>query len=181
MSKRRGITAVIAVTAVTAAAAQAQPGAPDARVIQDEAQLAKVAAQIAASPRSATPAGGHALGGFDVQGWPVVLEVSGNAKRIELAAAGLTMSCTSGSHFGVAVYWQQLSVARDGRVRAAKSIPPMAGPQVSVTGGSRSFDALLNRRQATIFGAWRLHVDYRLADGRTDHCDSGLVGFAARL
>jgi hypothetical protein len=184
VSKRRGITAVIAVAAVTAAAgaaAQAEPGGPDARTIQAEAQLAQRVAQLAASPRSATAAGGHALGGFTVQGWPVVLEISGNAKRVELTVAGLTMRCSSGARFGVAAYWQQLSVARNGRVRAARTIPPGAASQVSVTGGSRSFDALLNRRRATIFGAWRLHVDYRFADGSADHCDSGLVGFAARL
>jgi hypothetical protein len=146
--------------------------------MRDEAQLATTT-QMA--PRSASPAGGRALGGFNVQGWPVVLEISGNAKRIQLAATGLNMSCSSGARFPIEAGWQRLAMARDGRIQAARTIPPDSGSAVSISGGSRSFAAVLNRRQATIFGAWRLHLEFRSVDGRTDHCDSGLVGFAARL
>jgi hypothetical protein len=180
---RRGLTAVIAIAALTAAAgaaAEAQPRGPDAATIRDEAQLA-TATQSIVSPRAATPAAGRALGGFNVQGWPIVLEVSGNAKRIQLTVTGLNMTCTSGARFPVQAFWQRLTVARNGRVRAARPMLPVPGSPVSITGGSDSFAGLLNRRQATIFGAWRLHVDYGLPHGQSDHCDSGLVGFAARL
>lgn len=183
--RRRGVTTIVALAALTTAAgtaaqAYAQPGSIDARMVRTEAQRA-TAAETLESPRSASPAGGHALGGFNVQGWPVVVEVSGNAKRIQLAVTGLNMSCSSGARFPLQEGWQHLAVARNGRIHAARTIPAIPGSAVSITGGFHSFAAVMNRRQATIFGSWRLHLDFRAADGSTDHCDSGLVGFAARL
>jgi hypothetical protein len=183
--KHRGVTTIVAVAALSAAAggaaqADARPGSTGAKMVRSEAQLA-TATETLASPRSASPAGGHALGGFNVQGWPVVVEVSGNTKRIQLALTGLNMSCSSGARFPVQEFWQRLAVARNGRIHVARTIPATSGSDVSITGGSHSFAAVMNRRQATIFGAWRLHLDFRTADGKADHCDSGLVGFAARL
>jgi hypothetical protein len=149
-------------------------------MVRSEAQLA-TATETVASPRSASPAGGHALGGFNIQGWPVVVEVSGNAKRIQLAVTGLNLSCSSGAQFPVQEFWQRLAVARNGRIQVSRTIPAASGSRVSITGGFHSFAAVMNRRQATMFGAWRLHLDFRSADGSADRCDSGLVGFAARL
>ena len=121
------------------------------------------------------------LGGFTPQHWPVVFFVTANGTRLRVAAIGLTMSCTSGASFGAMSAVVNLRIGTNGTVSANSVIPPSAGATVSLTGGSSSFRAKLNRKLATIAGTWDLQENFAFPDGQTDHCDSGQVRFFAAI
>ena len=179
---RRLLATTLFVTMTAAVpAAHARPLQSDSRLIRAESALGRAATPPAARPRAAGPAAGRVLGGFTGQGWPVVLEISNNTKRIALAATGLEMRCTSGVRFTAEDSWTHVAIGRNGGVQVIKKVSPMAGSSASITGGSRSLIGVLNRRQGTFFGRWRLHLEYLTSGGQADHCDSGAVPFAARL
>jgi hypothetical protein len=172
---RRGLAVLLAVMATTVSAVWARSPA-------DHASVLARAATAGASPRAiALPVPGDVLGGFTSQGWPVVLEISGNGKRVAVVATGLFMSCTSGVGFPVEDAWPLLPISAKGKVHAAITIPSFAGSSVSITGGSRSFAGRFNRARSIFWGQWRLHLNYKFSNGQTDQCDSGRVTFTATL
>jgi hypothetical protein len=172
---RRGLAVLLAVMATAASAVWARSPADHAWVQTRAAMTGANATAVA------VPTAGHVLGGFTSQGWPVVLEISGNGKRIALVATGLDMGCTSGSGGPLEDGWQQLPIRAKGKVHAAITLPPFAGATVSITGGSRSFSGRFNRARSAFSGQWRLHLDFKYSNGQTDHCDSGRVTFTATL
>jgi hypothetical protein len=159
-------------------------------VLAAAVMVALVAAPAAAADavRPASPvvvprAAAHSIvfGGLTSQNWPVVLAISPNVPRLRLAVIGLHMSCSSGGSFAVNDAFGGLAIGRTGKVHAAAAIPGETTPNVTLTGGSHAISATLHFRQATFTGWWHLHLDYMLPDGTADHCDSGRVGFSARL
>jgi hypothetical protein len=131
---------------------------------------------------TATTNGAPVLGGLTSLGWPVVLEVSPNGKRIQFAVIGLDMNCTSGGSFSVMSSARSLPIRANGTVRRTESLPPFNdGSGTSIMGGSRSISGRLNRKRWSFSGVWHEHVDFAMSNGQTDHCDSGTVAFTARL
>jgi hypothetical protein len=121
------------------------------------------------------------FGGLSAQNWPVVLAISPNSRRLRLAVIGVRMGCSSGGSFAVEDAFGGLAIGATGKVHAAGRIRPVPLPNVSLIGGSHSMTGVLHRRSSTFTGFWHLHLDYRLSDGTTDHCDSGVVAFVAQL
>jgi hypothetical protein len=119
------------------------------------------------------------LGGFTSQGWPVVADITTDGKVLEVSATGLHMSCTSGVAFNAEDAWGPLSIGARGAIHGRISVLPQAGSTVTLTGGSDTFTAKLNRARLTLAGVWHLHLNFRAADGQTDQCDSGRVTFRA--
>jgi hypothetical protein len=134
------------------------------------------------STRAAVPrAASVVLGGLTGHGWPVVLTLSPNGKRLTLAVTGVDMSCTSGASFSTADALGDVAIGRRGKVHATRGIPAITSPSVSITGGFHTLSGTLNRRRLTFSGSWRLHLDFQMPNGQADHCDSGRVRFTARL
>jgi hypothetical protein len=128
----------------------------------------------------ATGAGSITFGGFSSQNWPVVLALS-PAGRISQVEIGLDMTCVSGTSFAAEAGFRDLPVARGGKIRATRSIPPETGSTASLSGGTESLRARINVHRATITGSWHLHLGFQMSNGQTDQCDSGNVTFTARL
>ena len=121
------------------------------------------------------------LGGLSSKSWPVVVAIAGDLRQISYAAIGLDMTCTSGDQFALSDGVIRLPIAQNGNVAATRQIPAQpAVSGVSLTGGTQSFTGKLNRKRLTLRGTWRLHLDFQLADGTADHCDSGRVSFTAQ-
>jgi hypothetical protein len=139
------------------------------------------AAARALSPPAAAPPAGEVLGGLTSQGWPVVLEVSGNGKHFSLIRTGLAMRCTSGDSFALLAGGPNLPIGSDGRTRDTAQIPPSPGSPISLIGGTETFGGRLNRKRSTFAGTWQLHLTFLLANGQMDQCDSGRVKLTARL
>lgn len=121
------------------------------------------------------------FGGLSGQGWPVVLAISPNTRRLRFGVIGLQMSCSSGGSFAVEDSFGALAIGPTGKVHAAETIQSITVPNVTITGGSHWMKGVLHRRSEVFTGSWHLHLDYRFSDGTADHCDSGVVGFGAQL
>ena len=130
-------------------------------------------------PRAA--GAGVVFGGVTRDGWPVVLAISPDAKRLRGSVIALVLRCTSGAVFADADGFGGLAVGPRGNVHVAGSIPAVTTPAVSMTGGSHAMVGTLNRRRETFSGRWRLRLNFKLDNGQINHCDSGWVGFSARL
>lgn len=124
---------------------------------------------------------GMALGGFTSQGWPVVFELTHNARLVIIGATGLNLTCTSGDQFPVEDGWQLLTIAKNGRVNASEQIPGQQGQGANLTGGSHSVTGRFNRQRSTFRGTWRMQLNFTNTDGTTDTCQSGPVTFSLTL
>jgi hypothetical protein len=124
---------------------------------------------------------GEVLGGFTSQGWPVVIAISKDGKRINAIGIGLDMSCTSGLNYGLRDFGSSIRLGPRGKIHLTAVIPPSPGSGVSLTGGSDSLTGTLNRQRLTFSGVWELILMFKDSTGQVDKCDSGRVTFAARL
>ena len=171
---RRGLAVVFVATASTVSTGSASQA--------DHASLEARIATVASSAQAvAVPATGQVLGGFTSQGWPVVIKLSKNHKRIAQVRIGLEISCTSGLQFAVEDGRQGLPISASGKVRSALMLPPSPGSSASLTGGMSNFSGKLDRKHSTFSGVWQLRLTFSLSNGQTDQCDTGRVTFAAAL
>jgi hypothetical protein len=135
-----------------------------------------------ASLGGAAAAGGPVLGGGTSQGWPVVVSLALDGRRIERALAGLALKCTpSGDGAAIPDQWRALPVSRsgafDGRF-GPESQETSPGVTDTVTG---SISGRFNRARTRARGTWRFTVVERnSATAINDTCDSGVVRFTVR-
>jgi hypothetical protein len=120
-------------------------------------------------------------GGVTDQEWPVMFIIPNGAKRLRSGLIALEMSCTSGHTFTGKDAVVNLPIGKTGKVSGSRPIAPVSESGVSLTGGSHSLAATVDRRSLTISGTWRLHLDFQLSNGQRDNCDSGVVRFFAKL
>jgi hypothetical protein len=169
------VTGVLAVSMAAISTGSAKPHAGLAVMHDPTAPVAKDAL-------AAGPSAGNVLGGLTSQGWPVVVEISKNGKRIDQVAVGLNMTCTSGIKYGLDDGWSRLPFGAHGKIHASVVIPPSpASSGESFTGGSDSFTGTLNRQKSTFSGVWDLVLTYKDSTGHADKCGSGRATFSARL
>jgi hypothetical protein len=132
----------------------------------------------AAAATSAKLSPGGIFGGYTTKGWPVVIEVSRNGKRIKRAVAGIEASCTSGAIVTLPDTWRDLPI-RGRRFKGAFTDSDPDGGLVYEF--SDSIQGAINRKRTRISGTWSEKVTIRDAAGVTvDTCDSGRVPFTAR-
>jgi hypothetical protein len=129
---------------------------------------------------TATTNGAPVLGGLTSGGWPVVLEVSSNGKRIRFADIGLDMNCSSGGSFSTMDFATMLAIRPNGTVHRTAALPSFTDPSGTSITGSRSISGRLNRKRWTFSGVWHLHLSFAMSHGQTDQCDSGTIPFVAR-
>jgi hypothetical protein len=146
-------------------------------------RAADVAARVmTARAAAAGSVAGKVLGGFTSQGWPVVVVISSNGKRIVDTRIGLDMTCSMGDNFGLRDGWVQLPIARSGKVKVSFGIAPWSSGTIKLLGGSDSLTGKLNRKRWTFAGTWKLHLTFQdTSTGQVDQCDSGQVSFNAIL
>ena len=128
---------------------------------------------------SAASGPGAVLGGFTSQGWPVVIKMSGDHRRIVRVGIGLTMRCTSGAQFALRDGGGSMPIGTGGRVHMAATIAPAPGSSASIVGGSDLFAGTLAHGRTAFSGVWDLKLVFATPDGHKDTCDSGRVTFAA--
>lgn len=128
------------------------------------------------------PLTGKVLGGFTSQGWPAVIDISRNGRRIVDARIGITMTCSLGDSFGTRDGWSRVPIARGGSVHAMTGITPVSDGTIKLVGGSDSLTGVVNRKRWTFHGVWHLQLTFEdTSTGQTDQCDSGQVAFDAIL
>jgi hypothetical protein len=163
-SRLGGLAAVIAVTAAVgvplAASASPDNGGPYAR-----------SAAIV----------GETYGGVTPQGWPVVIQLSKNQRRVVRAVVGLDLACPSGGFFS---YWNRFV---DLRVNTRRKFRASFGPDTqryddgTTADFEGSISGALNRARSRVSGKSRLKVtNYNTAGVVTDTCDSGSISWSAR-
>jgi hypothetical protein len=152
--------------------------------VSRQKQLEAATAAAAKSPPAVLPASGRTLGGFTSQHLPVVLQISTQDKRLNLAGSALNLTCTSGTQFVIPDGWVKLPISKKGIVNGSYRIPaspPPAGGTIGIIGGTDTFSGKLNAKKATFSGTWELKIEYSMPNNQTDQCDSGHVTFEAVL
>jgi hypothetical protein len=124
---------------------------------------------------------GVIYGGRTSQGWPVVIELRKDQRRVVQAVIGLQLPCTSGNLASLPDRWVNMKVNKRRRFSAR------FGPETEryADGTSSAFQGsisgALNRARSKVSGKWRLKItDYDAAGAVVDTCDSGSVGWSAK-
>jgi hypothetical protein len=139
------------------------------------------AASEASSARAAKTAPGVAYGGFTPQGWPVVVEVSKDKRKVVRASIGLVLTCTSGASFGFPDGYRSVPLSKKGRFSASFGPIPIAHPDGTSTDLQGSVTGATNAKRTTMSGTWQVTwVDHDAAGVVTDTCDSGKVAWKAK-
>jgi hypothetical protein len=171
------VAGVIFAVVWTVAAAAALASEPTKRI------PARVTFMTAATRSHASDALGRGtiLGGFTSQGWPIVIKLSSDHRRIARVGIGLDMRCASGSQFALRDGAGPVPIGAGRKVHMAATISPTSGSSVSIVGGSDVFAGTLAPGRTAFSGVWDLRLAFATADGHTDTCDSGRVTFAATV
>jgi hypothetical protein len=132
-------------------------------------------------PARSAAATGLVYGGQTAQGWPVVIELQKNRRRVVKAVVGLTLRCTSGDFDH---YWDpytDLAVNTKRKFRASFGPDTERNDDGTTTDFEGSFSGALNRARSKVSGKWRFKVTYYDTAGAvTDTCDSGSVRWTAK-
>jgi hypothetical protein len=152
------------VVTIAACGALATPGA------------AQASAPVARSAASA----GVVYGGITPQGFPVMVELRKNHRRVVRTAIGLRLSCTTGATLSLADNYSKGGIS--GRKFHGSFGPETSQRDDGTTWASEgSFKGKLNASATKITGTWQLDVTIRDAAGNvTDTCDSGVVHWSAK-
>ena len=126
-------------------------------------------------------AAGVVLGGVNAQGWPVVLEVSKNGRRVVRAISGLRLPCTSGSFANLFDRYGNLAIKKTRKFAFAFDPVTERNADGSTTQFEGSISGTFNKARSRASGRWQLKFTERDAAGNvTDTCDSGAVGFSVK-
>ncbi len=153
-----------------------------------------VAAGIALAVPLAAPASTHngtavaakavpgvVLGGTNSQGWPVVLEVSKNGRRVVKAISGLRLNCTSGSFASLFDRYGQLTIKKNRKFAFAFDPTTERNDDGTTTEFVGSISGTFNKARTKASGRWQLKATERDAAGTvTDTCDSGSVSWSVK-
>jgi hypothetical protein len=159
-------------------------------VLAAVAITAAVGVPLAASASTHSSDGPHArnaaavgvvYGGRTSQGWPVVIELNRNRRRVVQAVTGLRLNCTS----GLVVNLTDRYI--NGTVNNRRRFGGRFGPETRRNADGTSTDlegsmsGALNRARSRASGRWRVKLtDYDAAGAVTDTCDSGSVRWTAK-
>ena len=128
-----------------------------------------------ATAKTAVPSG-VVFGGRTAQSWPIVIEVSKDARQVVRADVGLQLKCTSGGFTNQSDSYRKLPLSTTGRFSASfaeNGIDEGNGQKADFAG---SIKGKLNARRTSGTGTWALKFVVHDATGAVvDTCDSGLV------
>jgi hypothetical protein len=126
-------------------------------------------------------AAGVVYGGRTSQGWPVVIELTKNRRRLVQAVAGLTLNCTSGGVVNLADRYLAGPLGKQGRFRGSFGPDTDRNADGTTSDFEGSISGDLNRARSKVSGRWHYRItDYDTAGNVTDTCDSGSVRWTAK-
>jgi hypothetical protein len=122
------------------------------------------------SARSAA-ATGVVYGGRTPQGWPVVVELSKNRRRVVQTVIGLDVPCTSGDFIFTADPYTNLAVNKKRKFRASFGPYTTRHDDGTTADSEGSVSGRLNRARTRVSGRWHLKITlYDTAGALTDTC-----------
>ncbi len=116
------------------------------------------------------------LAGFTSQRYPVFFKISGDGKTLLDGGIAISLTCTSGATAAVPDVFARVPIHPDGRLHAGYSSPTIVTNGTTYQ-GTDALTARINPKHSVLTGTWQLTVNYRFADGTSDHCASGPVHF----
>jgi hypothetical protein len=118
---------------------------------------------------------GVVFGGRTMQSWPIVIEISKDARQVVRADVGLHLQCTTGMSINTPDNYRQLPLSATGRFGtsfAQNGVDFGNGQKADIAG---SVKGQLNARRTSGTGTWALKIVIHDATGAVvDTCDSGL-------
>jgi hypothetical protein len=158
---------------VSTVSAQPQAGQVRATHVRSASPAALAAVAIRAHRSVAVKPSGKMLGGFTKRGWPVLVQLSPNGKKLANVGTGFDMTCApSGNTFSTSDGWSGLKIGPHGAVRVSFTYTP----NQSLLGGTDTLTGHYDSKHQTFTGTWELHLNYNL-NGALDQCDSDPVTF----
>jgi hypothetical protein len=136
----------------------------------------------AAPSADAAAAGILGFGGATHQGWPVMVQLSRNSRRVVQAFIGIDTFCRNGGDYlSYPDDYKDLPVTKGGAFHATYGPTPVRQTDGTIRDFGGSMNGRVNAARTVIKGTWRLTVTLRDATGAvTDVCDSGKVTWTAR-
>ena len=132
------------------------------------------------SARSAS-ATGVMFGGVTPQGWPVLIELNKNRRRVVQAVVGITLPCRSGEFWFYQDPYDDLALNRKRRFSASFGPDTTRNDDGTTSDLEGSMSGRLNRARSKVSGTWRLKLTlYDNAGAVTETCDSGTVRWSAK-
>jgi hypothetical protein len=159
-------------------------GRPWTRVLLPVAAVALVggvstqpAGALAARPAAA----GHVVGGVTTQGWPIVIEVDRNGRRVVRVVVGMDLKCTSAGQDSFPYRFEKLRIADSGRFSTA--FPPQT--QRLQDGTTRDYSGGISGRFNTAStgasGSWHFKESFYDATGAvSDTCQAADIRWSAK-
>jgi hypothetical protein len=130
--------------------------------------------------RSAASAG-VVYGGRTSQGWPVVIELTKNRRRVAQAVIGLRLTCTAGGTVSLPDRYVNLNMSKRRKFRSAFGPDTERNADGTTTDFEGSISGSLNRARSKASGKWRFTLtEYDTAGAVIDICDSGNVSWSAK-
>jgi hypothetical protein len=185
VARRVAVATVAAMLAFAIAVPEASTRTrPDRSFANDEAAVAAKAASVRITRFRSHGAPSAArvikvLGGFTSQGWPIVVEVSGDRKVLLAAGIGIALPCTLGNTVAVSTGAGLLRIGKGGKISGSTTIPASTSDGVSMTGGTNSMTAVLDPKRWRVSGTWQMEMGFSSSTGQTNQCNSGRVTFTA--
>lgn len=118
-------------------------------------------------------------GGFNSQGYPAVVKVSADGRRVDYISTLADLACSDGGSTFGADFWGkgQIPLSASGRFSLGVSNLAETYSDGSPFYETTSLSALINRAGRTVKGKWRIRWDTPQPDGSTVSCDSGQLSF----
>jgi hypothetical protein len=133
---------------------------------------------LAGGPTAAQRSAGVMYGGATSNGWPVVIELTRDGRRVKRVLGGMSARCSQGGMYTFPSQWRDLRISRTGAFRAAYQDTDVdEGVEVTY---EEAFAGKLNRARTRVTGVWRASTTFRLPDGTVDVCDTGALRFSAQ-
>lgn len=143
--------------------------------------MAVAAVQPADARTTAAAKAGNTYGGVTSQGYPVVVDMTSNRRKLVRAMAAMELPCTSGATAFLPDEYTGLPVTKKGKFGTAFGPLTVRNDDGTTTDIEGRISGKLNAAKTKIAGGWQLSLTDRDAAGAvTDTCVSGSVTWKAK-
>jgi len=114
-------------------------------------------------------------------GFPVVIEVTKNRRKIVRASIAIRLYCSAGGFYTVPDDYTKLSVNKKGKFGVAYGPETVRNDDGTTSDYAGSISGSFNAAHTKVSGTWQAkETDYDGAGAVTDTCDSGTVSWSAK-
>ncbi len=139
------------------------------------------AAVSPADARTAAATVGNTYGGVTSQGYPVVVDMTSNRRKLVRAMAAIELPCTSGATAFLPDEYTALPVTRKGKFGTAFGPVTVRNDDGTTSDVQGRLSGRLTSAKTRLAGTWELEwTDHDAAGAVTDTCDSGVVRWSAK-